>query len=356
MGRAGEEGNAVPVITIGLVARGMLVVMLLWALANVIWLGRDVLFIAFFAALVASFLSIFVDPLERRGVKRSIAAPLVLLALFAVLAVIGVITWPILTEQFGLVQQQLPEAIGRAEEWLGRQFRNLSGAFGRQGEAVEEQVRSRASQEIAELVGGTIPLLNTAIGAITGLLLIIFAGLFMAIEPRIYARGLRALVPRSKRDLADDVMPKIGETLRRWMAATALGMITIAVLTTVGLALIGIPAALALGVIAGLLEFIPYVGPALSFVPAIAVALAISPSKAVWVIGLFALIQFIESNIMMPLLVRGVIKLPPALTLLFQALMATLFGFFGLLLAVPILAAGKVLVQELYVDEVANEA
>jgi predicted PurR-regulated permease PerM len=219
---------------------------------------------------------------------------------------------------------------------------------------VEAEVRSRAAVELAELVGGTIPLLNTVLGALTGLLLVTFAGLFLAIEPRTYAHGLLRLIPATRRLRALGVLEGIGVTLRRWMAAQALGMLIIGIAATIGFTLIGLPAALALGLIAGVLEFIPYVGPVLGFIPAFAVGLTVSTGKALSVTILYGIIQVLESNIVMPLLIRGVVKLPPALTLLFQAVMATLFGFLGLLLAVPILAAGKVVVQELYVDEVAE--
>lgn len=341
-------------LTVGLIARAFLVVLLLWGLASAVWMARDVLFVTFFAVLVASFLSIFVDPLQQRfGMRRALAGPLVLLVFFAILGTLLFLAWPTLATQLATVSRQLPEAIGNAEEWLAQQFRTLFGR-GRAGEAVEAEVRSRAAVEFAELVGGTIPLLNTVIGALTGLLLVTFAGLFLAIEPRTYAHGLLRLIPATRRLRALGVLEGIGATLRQWMAAQALGMLIIGVAATIGFTLIGLPAALALGLIAGLLEFIPYVGPVLGFIPAFAVGLTVSTGKALSVTLLYCGIQVLESNIVMPLLIRGVVKLPPALTLLFQAVMATLFGFLGLLLAVPILAAGKVVVQELYVDEVAE--
>lgn len=359
-----DEGAVIPrpprygePLTLGLIARGTVVVLLLFGLSCIIWLARDVLFITFFAVLVASFLSLLIDPLEQRfGMRRAIAGPLVLLALAAVLALLVTLAWPTLETQFTTVRTQLPAAIGAVEQWLEENFRSIAGTFGPAGVEVEERVRTRAAQEFAELIGGTIPLLNTALGALTGFVLVVFAGLFMAIDPRTYGFGLLRLVPATRRLTAMEVLENIGHTLRRWMAAQAAGMLIIGLMTAIGLAIIGVPAWLALGIIAGILEFIPYVGPALSFIPAIAVGLAVSPSTALWVVGLYAIIQFLESNLVMPLLVKGAVRLPPALTLLFQAMMATLFGFLGLLLAVPILAAGKVVVQELYVEEVADES
>lgn len=340
-------------LTMGVVARGMLVVLLLYALASGLWLVRDVLFITFFSVLVASFLSLFIDPLHTRfGWRRSIAGPVVLLGLTVVLGGLLFLSWPTLAAQLSQVSRDLPEVIGRAEAWLSRQFRSVSGTFGATGEAVEERLRYRAAAELADLVGGTIPLLNTVLGALTGLVLVTFAGLFLAIDPRMYAHGLLRLVPGSKRLRALAVFEGIALTLRRWMAAQALGMLIIGVTATIGYYVIGLPAALALGVIAGLLEFVPYVGPALAYVPA--VGIGFTAGKAFEVTVLYVIIQGLESNIVTPLIMKGVVKLPPALTLLFQAAMATLFGFLGLLLAVPLLAAGKVVVEDLYVEEVAE--
>jgi predicted PurR-regulated permease PerM len=337
------------------VAKGTLIVIGLWALANGIWMARDVLFITFFALLIASFLSIFVEPLHRRGVSRAIAAPAVLAAFILLLVGLALVVWPTLSAQFDVIREQLPSAIDRLQKWFAAQSRALMGSFGSTGQAVQREMGSRMTNDLSSMVGGALPLLNTALGAITGLLLIIVAGMFIAVAPRTYMRGLIVLIPKSHRQRMGEVLPKTGVAMVQWMKGTAAGMLIVGAMSALGLWLIGVPAALALGLIAGLLEFIPYVGPTLSFVPAIVVALAISPEKAIWVVVLYAIIQLFESNLIMPLLMKQMVALPPALTLLFQALMATLFGFLGLLLAVPMLATVKILVQELYVEGVADE-
>ncbi|HSK21070.1 MAG TPA: AI-2E family transporter [Longimicrobiales bacterium] len=342
-------------INLELVAKSTLLVIGLWALANALWLARDVLFIAFFAFLVASFLSIFVEPLHRRGVSRSISAPLVLVVLLAIFVGLFLVTWPTLREQFGVIQQQLPPAVDGIQDWIDRQIAAVMGSMGATDTEIRQELRSRMTSEMGTLVGGALPLLNTAVGAVTGLVLVIVAGMFIAISPRTYMRGIIVLIPRTRRRRAGEVLPEAGTALVQWMKGTAIGMAVVGVISAIGLTIIGVPAALALGLIAGLLEFIPYIGPALSFVPATVVALAISPEKALWVLGLYAVVQGVESNLLMPLLMKQMVKLPPALTLLFQTLMATLFGFLGLILAVPILATSKILVEELYVEAVADE-
>jgi predicted PurR-regulated permease PerM len=354
---AGDREGAVRAegVTLEFVAKATLIVIGLWALANLVWLARDVLFIAFFALLIASFLSIFVEPLHKRGISRALSAPLALIAVVAILGGLFALAWPTLRDQFMLIQEQLPPAIEGVQEWFEAQVAALAGTLGDDEGAVQEQLRTRVTSEMSGLVGGAMPLLNTAAGAIAGFFLIIFAGLFIAISPRTYMRGLIVLVPRSRRRRAGEVLPKTGVAMVQWMKGTAMAMLFVGTVATVGLWLIGIPAALALGIIAGLLEFIPYFGPALSFIPATVVALTISPEKALWVVGLYAVVQSLESSVVTPLLMKQMVKLPPALTLLFQTMMAALFGFLGLLLAVPILATAKILIEELYVEGVADE-
>ena len=348
------RGRRWAALTLGFVARATLVVILLWALANVVWQGRDLLFIAFFSVLVASFLSIFVDWLEEQGVSRLVGALIVLVALAVLGAGGGVLLWPALREQAVQLQEQLPPALAEITAWFERQYVALTGQFGAPVEPIEERVRERVMAEAANLLTGALPLLNTVIGAVGGALIVFFAGLYLAIEPRDYLRGLISLVPRRGRPRAQRALEEVGFTLRRWMLGTVIGMLVIGLLTTLGLWALGIPAALALGVFAGLLEFIPYIGPILSAVPALILALVISPTTALWVLLLYIAIQQLESNLIMPLLMKGMVKLPPALTVLVQVLMALLFGFLGLLLAVPVLAAGKVLVRTLYIEPVAN--
>jgi predicted PurR-regulated permease PerM len=329
MAKGADNARAAGPLSLEFVAKATLVVIGLWALANLLWLARDVLFITFFALLIASFLSIFVEPLHERGISRAVAAPLLMVVITAVMVGFFMLAWPTLREQFSVIQQQLPPAVDGVQDWFEEQVSAISGTLGESGAAVEEQLRTRVTSEMGGLIGGAMPLLNTAVGAVTGFFLVLFAGLFIAISPRTYMRGLIVLLPRSSRRRAGEVLPKAGVAMVQWMKGTALAMLFVGIVATAGLWIIGVPAALALGIIAGLLEFIPYMGPALSFIPAIVVAFAISPKMALWVILLYAVVQSLESSVVTPLLMKQMVKLPPALTLLFQTMMAALFGFLG---------------------------
>lgn len=355
MGRSEGGGDAPTAsLTIGFVARATLVVLGLWALAHMLWLGRDVLFVAFLGALVALFLSIFVDRLESIGVPRALAAVLVLLVFLGLHVVLAWVLWPTVRGQLQVIQRELPEAVEGIERWFRGQYQAITGQVGRPQPELAERMRERLGREAVDIVAGALPLLNTVVGALAGFFIVVFAGLYLSIEAGVYLRGLTRLVPPKARPRVSYALRRAGSDLRHWILGTAINMVSIGVATTVGLVLLDVPAAVALGLIAGLLEFIPIFGPILSAVPAVAVALLLSPKMALWVVLLYIGIQQLESNLLTPLVMRRAVRLPPALTLLFGALMAVLFGFLGLLLAVPILAAALALVRHLYVEGIEN--
>lgn len=144
--------------------------------------------------------------------------------------------------------------------------------------------------------------------------------------------------------------------LRKWLVTQLIAMAVIGTVTTIVLLILGVKAAFALGLLAGLFEFIPTVGPLLSAVPAVAMGFLDSPEKALLVAGAYVGIQFLENHILIPLLMKGGMDLPPALTVITQALLALVFGFLGLMVAVPLLAVVLVTVQVLYVQKLPTEA
>jgi predicted PurR-regulated permease PerM len=133
-------------------------------------------------------------------------------------------------------------------------------------------------------------------------------------------------------------------------------MVVIGVVSTVTLLLLGVKAAVALGVIAGLLEFVPTVGPILAAVPAIAMGFLDSPEKALTVGLAYLAIQQLEGHVLIPILMKEGMDLPPALTIVTQAVMAMLFGFIGLMVAVPLLAVVIVPIKLLYIEGVVGVA
>ncbi len=163
------------------------------------------------------------------------------------------------------------------------------------------------------------------------------------------------MVPIQKRNRAREVMETLGFTLWGWLKGTFLSMIIIGIITTVGLSVIGVPLALLLGVFAGIMEFIPNIGPFIAGVPAVLLALTVDPTKALYVVGLFVVVQSIEGYILTPLVQKHAIDLPPVLTITAQLIMGLLAGFMGLLLAMPLMAVIMVLVKMLYIEDVLGD-
>jgi predicted PurR-regulated permease PerM len=160
-----------------------------------------------------------------------------------------------------------------------------------------------------------------------------------------------ALLPARRRTQGSEVMDRVAMVLRKWLVTQLIAMAVIGTVTTIALLVLRVKAAFALGLLAGLFEFIPTVGPLLSAVPAIGMGFLDSPEKALLVGGVYIAIQFLENHILIPLLMKGGMDLPPALTVVTQALLALVFGFLGLMVAVPLLATVLVVVQVLYVQK-----
>jgi predicted PurR-regulated permease PerM len=184
---------------------------------------------------------------------------------------------------------------------------------------------------------------------------VLFTGLFLAFDPAMYVRGAIRLCPPAYRIRFGEVLGGIGYTLKWWLIGQGITMLCIAVATWIGLALLGVPLALVLGVIAGLFNFIPNFGPLFSAVPATLLALTVGPDRAIGVIVMFIVLQNLEGNLLTPLIQRKAVDLPPAIGIIAQILLGILVGALGLILAWPIAAAVVVAVKMMYVEDVLGD-
>jgi predicted PurR-regulated permease PerM len=191
--------------------------------------------------------------------------------------------------------------------------------------------------------------------AIGNFAIILFVGVYLAVQPRIYIDGIVVLVPHGKRQRIREVMNEIGLTLGQWLTGKVISMVIVGVVTSVGLGLLGVPLALVLGILAGLLDFIPYLGPIMAGGPAVLIAFTESPTLGLYVILLFVAIQIVEGYLLLPLIERKTVSMPPALTILMQVLLGALFGLTGVALATPLTAVLAVLIAMLYVQDVLGD-
>ena len=183
------------------------------------------------------------------------------------------------------------------------------------------------------------------------LLVVIFAGIYLATQPNFYRMGAIKLVPPARRKIAAEAMLESERALRLWLKGQAIAMVVVGLLTGFGLWILGMPSALTLGLLAGVLEFIPFAGPIIAAVPAILLALAVSPELALWVTLLYVAVQQFEGNLLTPLVQQYAVDLPGAVLLFSLIGFGTLFGTLGVILAAPLAVVTMVLVKRLYVIE-----
>jgi predicted PurR-regulated permease PerM len=197
------------------------------------------------------------------------------------------------------------------------------------------QLSSSVSSALTR-IGGIV--LSTAT-VLSGLVLVGFLGLYLAVEPEVYFAYLQRVTPAVYRDKLNACGVAAVRNLRWWVLSQTLSMTAVGVIVAGGLWTLGVPLAGTLGVIAALLTFIPNIGPILSVVPAVLLAVAISPMKGLLTVLLFLAVHFLEGNVITPLLERRIVRLPPAMTMTAQLLLAVITGPLGLALAAPLTAA-----------------
>lgn len=201
------------------------------------------------------------------------------------------------------------------------------------------------AQQALGSVGKLTSAVGSVFGAVSSFLMIVIIGLFVALEPRIYERGLQWLVPSDARDAFAVTISRMATTMRRLLAGRLLGMLFEGVLTAFCLWLAGVPMALLLGIITGVLAFIPNIGAFVSGVMMVSVGFSAGTDTGIWAIIIYFGVQNFDGYVVLPLVARRTVDMPPALTLSSQILASTLFGVLGLALADPIVAMIKVALE-----------
>jgi predicted PurR-regulated permease PerM len=203
------------------------------------------------------------------------------------------------------------------------------------------------SQQLLGGVGRLTTAVSTAIGVFTSIIMIMVIGIFVAIEPRLYDRGFAWMLPVENRTRFYEISDKVGFTLRRLLAGRIVGMVFEGIFTFVMLAIGGVPMAALLGLLTGLLAFIPNIGALISGVLMVAVGFSAGTGEGLWAIFVYFFVQNVDGYLVVPYIARRTVDLAPALVLATQLLFGALFGILGLLLADPIVATIKVTLEKL---------
>ena len=334
------------------VKRTLIVLLLAAITAVLVWLLIYVaagLLVIFAGALGAIFLTHVSSYLSRH---TALNYPIALAIVIAVLALGSAGTFYFLGSRIAQRTETLVAELQQAAEQLVDQLqkRDWGKSLLARGEDAEEVLTS------AEAVNRAGTALRVTATAVTGTVVAAFLAIYFAIRPSYYRNGLVILVPPDRRTRIGEVLDRISVTLWWWILGRLAGMFVIGLTSAIGLLLIGVPLAIELGVLAGLLAFIPNFGPVLSVVPPVLFGLEQGMGTALAVVLLYLGLQALEGYLLTPLIEQHQVFLPPGLTLSTQIIFALLFGFLGVFLATPLTVVVYVLIRELYVKDVLGTA
>lgn len=348
------SSNVAAVSTTRWVLTAVTVVIVLVAL----WLIRGVLLLTLASIILVVLFTMPTRIFIRRGMRRVPATLLSLVCITLLIVVLMSVALPTLLQQFAtLATVTIPEGI---QELVSR-WNN--GDFQRQYPFLEsinlrelfDTLTVQIASAVGQLGGAVLPVLGGVADTALSILIILFLSLYFLADPQMHQEGMIKLFPISYRHRVREIIARLDHTLRGWLRATVISMAFVGVATGIGLAALGIQQAAALGVLAGLLSFIPNFGPIVALVPSIAVGIVQTPENLGWIVIVIYGVSLIQSQIVGPLLVAGSINLPAVLILLGQIVAGFFFGFLGIMLAVPLTAIVMVLVQEIYVKDVLGD-
>lgn len=324
--------------------RRVFIVVAVGALIAAVWALSDILLLLFGSILFAVVLHSAAAPLEthlRTGRRPALAlgGSLIVLALIAA----GFFLGPEIAAQMRGLFSSLPDAANRLAGHL--QIGSIADLI-RDGTAVSA---------LGGLASRVIAWSTTAVGALASLLLVLFGGIYLAINPRLYRDGLIKLVPPTVQSNVEATLDDAGDALRRWLAGQFIAMLLVGVFTGIGLWLAGVPSPFALGLIAGLAEFVPIIGPIVAAIPAILLASTQDWQTVLVALAVLVVVQQVESNLITPLIADRTVSIAPAVGLFAVVAMGVLFGPLGLLLGFPIVVVVDVAVRRLYVRDTLGE-
>lgn len=323
----------------------------------ILWRIRQVLLLVFTATILATVLNRAVQRLQKSGVKRSVAALITIITVLGILVFFIIAIVPPLVTQSQQLMEKVPLGIERLNSWLFQWQEKLSIS-----NPIFENLRDSITKLLQipqplknQIFSNFFTLFSSTVNTILGALVILVLTIMLLASPFQYRDILIRLFPGTFRRQVDDILTRCEQKLTAWSIGLLFSMSVISLLSGIGLFALGVPLILANALLAGLLNFIPNVGPIFSVVPPMAIALLDAPWKAIAVLILYLIIQQVETNILTPLVMQKQVSLLPAATLVSQLIFTIIFGFFGLLLALPLTIILQVLVQELWIKGVLDQ-
>ncbi|RMF22738.1 MAG: AI-2E family transporter [Cyanobacteria bacterium J083] len=320
----------------------------------ILWEIRQLLLLLFTAVVLANALNILVKKIQTKGIKRPYAVLIaIFLALITIITFFAIIVPPFIQqfEQLALLIPQVGEKLNTWLDWLITKVDSRLLEFLPDINEFSRQLQPLLNQ----LIGSSLSIFVNTVGVVLSCLLLIVLTLMLLADPEPYRRGFIRLFPSFYRSRVDEILVLCDRALQGWLIGILFNMTVIAVLSFIGLLLLGIPLALAQAMLAGILTFIPNIGPFLSVLSPMAIALLEAPWKSLAVLIVYIVIQQVESNFLTPVVMAQQVALLPAITLLAQVFFATFFGFLGLFLALPLTVVGQVWLREVIVEDILDQ-
>jgi predicted PurR-regulated permease PerM len=297
---------------------------------------------------IALPLSAFADALQRLGIPRAIGAVLGLLLGLGALAGLVVLIVPVFNHEINQFSNSLPTIVDQLRHRLGR----LTGTSPTHvGQQIQHFVNTY-TQHPSKLLGPLASVGASVVALVATVIVVLLTALYTAIHPEPLVSGVVRIAPPSKRPQAKKILSRLAAAYLGWIRGLVIGMIVLGVITYLGLRLVGLEFAAFFAVFTAIAMIVPYFGALVSSIPPIILALTISPGKAVVVAIIYIVAHQVESNLIQPLVVARTVELHPAVVAVGVVAVERLFGFVGLIVAVPILATIRILVEELWIKRV----
>ena len=320
-------------LTVGIAALLILVILILRVAFNV-------LLMVLAGSLIASYFHGLGDLIQNKTkIRRKFAMAISVIGSFLLVSAMLWFMGAKIQTQVAALGNSLPHTISTAKAKLAET-------------SIGQKVLDSFSDDNSKkLMAAAQSFFSTGFGVLGDLYIILFLGIFFTANPSVYKDGILLLVPPDKKLAGKHIIDRISISLKGWLKGMLISILMITVLIAIGLSIIGIPVTLILALITGILETIPNIGSFVAMIPGVLLALTISTNTAMVTALFYIVAQTIVANIVTPLIQNKIIKLPPALTLISQLIMAALSGALGIILAVPLLAIIVILVDELYVKK-----
>ena len=321
----------------------------------ILWKIKQVLLLAFAAVVFATVINRLVRLLQRWQIKRGLAIIIAVVTILLIAFGLFALVIPAFLDQIQELVVLLPKGIEQLRSWASGLQNLFPKKFLSGLENLDEMVQNQLQKWVDGLIDNFFSLFSGTLNVALNTLLVIVVTIMLLANPQPYRQIFLLIFPAFYRSRVDEILDECEVNLSGWAIGTLFNMTVITFLSGIGLLILGVRLPLANALLAGLLTFIPNLGPTLSVIPPMVLALIDAPWKAIAVIILYIVIQQFEGTILTPLVMQKQVSLLPAITILSQVAFATFFGIFGLFLALPIVVVAMVWLKKVLIEDLLNQ-